>query len=148
MFSSSAKLRRAGTSCQLSRVRVILRPVFRPASLAFLNPWRARSNAPGTPRNWSWLAGRAESRLTPTYRILASAKSLATSGVIRVPLVDMTVLKPASRAWKAIEKKLRLISGSPPVRMRIGIFIWARSSVRRIPSSRLISSSSFGMASI
>ncbi len=54
----------------------------------------------------------------------------ATVGVTRVPLGDMTMRKPCSTARAAMSNTSARRSGSPPVRMRIGLeneAIWSTS---------------------
>ncbi len=54
----------------------------------------------------------------------------ATSGVTSVPFGDITVRRPLPMACSAMSKMSARISGSPPVRIRIGLAneaIWSTS---------------------
>ena len=75
-------------------------------------------------------------RAMPTSRMRR-----ATSGVTSVPLGDMTVRRPLAMACSAMSKMSARMSGSPPVRMRIGFAneaIWST----RVKASSVLSSPS------
>ena len=104
-------------------------------------PRTAPSKAPGTPRNSSCSAAVGKSMEMLTRAMPTSCMRRATSGVTSVPLGDITVRRPLPMAYSAMSKMSARMSGSPPVRMRMGLANEAISSTR-VNASAVLSSPS------
>ncbi len=76
-----------------------------------------------------------------TRAMPTSCMRCATSGVTSVPFGDITVRRPLAMAYSAISKMSARMSGSPPVRMRMGLANEAISSTSVNASSVLSSPS-------
>ena len=125
----------------MSFVIVLLICTSTPASRQLRTPRTAPSKAPGTPRNSSCSAALGKSIEMLTRAMPMSCMRRATSGVTSVPLGDITVRSPLPMAYSAMSKMSARISGSPPVRMRIGLAneaIWST----RVKASAVLSSPS------
>ena len=112
-----------------------------PAARQFWMPRTAPSKAPGTPRNSSCSAAFGKSIEMLTRAMPTSCIRWATSGVTSVPFGDITVRRPLPMAYSAMSKMSARMSGSPPVRMRIGLAneaIWST----RVKASAVLSSPS------
>ena len=106
-------------------------PAFRISDIPRIAP----SKAPETPRNASCVFASAPSMLTLIRDIPALFSLSATSLVTGVPLVASTTRSPLSTPYLAISYTSPRISGSPPLRMSIGLAKSTISSIRRNASA-------------
>ena len=111
------------------------------ASLARAIPCKAPSKAPGTFRNASWDLAVAPSILTLIRSMPESIIFRTICGVSSVPLVAMVIRKPRLLPYCAISKTSGRSSGSPPVKMMIGLATSAISSITLLHSVKVSSPS-------